>query len=434
MEIAHLPEKRSTLRLSDRWTSKVFWSLSSRLLGAALSFAISVVLARAMAKEDVGLFFWSISLCWGGAAISQWGSTILAVKWIASARARNDDTAIAAATWSLIAFTLIHALLIIGLLLVFANLSDHVILIWGLWIFSIAFQNLIPELIRGFDDIKWASLLSGPLPQGFALVLLGGFWLLRGHIAFQEGGALVILAGFIASTFGFVLLCLRVSRPRRLRDYKGFLIEGTPIALSILASYVFVQADLWLCGLLMGKEQLAVYGMAQRMVVLVSMPLMVLGAILTPTLAKLLAKGDRDALQNLLRRSTLITAALALAVLITGAIVGRSAIDLLLGPAYVDCYVLFLVLGAGQVFHAVAGPNGYILLMAGEQRVVAWSTLIGTLLLVAGGWLAGRAWGTTGLALASATCLAIQTVWMWLAVRWRLSLTAHVHWQKRNAA
>jgi O-antigen/teichoic acid export membrane protein len=426
------PEKRSSPRLTYRWTSKVFWSLSSRLLGAALSSAISVVLARAMAKDDVGLFFWSLSICWGGATISQWGSTVLAVKWIASARAQNDDAAIASAAWSLIAFTFIHALLL-ALLLLVADLSGQVMLIWGLWIFSIAFQNLLPELVRGFDDIKWASLLSGPVPQGFALLLLGGFWLWRGHLTFQEGTSLVILAGLIASIFGFVLLGSRTSRPRQLRAYIGFLVEGTPIALSILASYVFVQADLWLCGILLGKEQLAVYGIAQRMVVFVSMPLMVLGAILTPTLAELLARGERDTLQNIVRRATLITSALALAVLVAGALVGRPAISLLLGHAYVDSYVLFLILGAGQVFHAMAGPNGYILLMAGEQRVVAWSTLVGTLLLVAGGWLAGQAWGTAGIALASATCLAIQTVWMWLAVRWRLGLVIHFDWHfKRN--
>jgi O-antigen/teichoic acid export membrane protein len=112
-----------------------------------------------------------------------------------------------------------------------------------------------------------------------------------------------------------------------------------------------------------------------------------------------------------------------------GAVVGLPAIELLFGSAYRDAYPLFLILGAGQAFHALAGPNGYILLMAGEQRVVMWSTLVATVLLAAAGWIAGQVWGATGIASTAAICLAIQTIWMGVAVRRRLGLVGHVHWR-----
>ena len=406
------------------WAAKSFWALSSRLLGAALSSIIAVVLARVMAKDDVGRFFWVLSVCWGGAAITQWGGTMLAVKWIASARAQNDAAATVSAAWSLVAFTFIHVCLLAAFALLFSSLSGSAP-IFGLWIFSLAFQILVPELIRGLDDIKWASLLSGPLPQGLALLLLVGFWLWWGRLTFEQGALGVIGAGLISSIVGLAILRSQIAGPWRLRAYPRFFADGAPIALSILSAYVFVQADLWLCGTLLGKEQAAIYGIAQRLVAFVSMPLMLLGAVLTPTMAELLAKGERKTLQNIVRRGTMIAGTFAVAILLAGAVVGRPAIKLLLGDAYINSYALFLILGAGQAFHASAGPNGYILIMAGEQRVVLSSTIVGTLLLVIGGWFAALRWGATGVALTSATCLAIQTVWMWLAVHLRLGLATH---------
>jgi O-antigen/teichoic acid export membrane protein len=410
------------------WGRKSAWSLGSRLSAAGLSFAVNLLLVRCMSKADVGFFFWSLSVCSGAACVSQWGGTFLAVKWIATAQAHRDLGSVASAVRSLLAFTFIHFCLLVPLLF-FARVTTDVAIIWAMLIFSLSFQNLIPEMVRGLDDIKWASLLSGPVPQLVALLFLGGFWLVQGTLTFELSATLVAGAGLVASLVGIVLLASRISSPVRLRSYRIFLVEGTPIALGVLASYVLVQTDFWICGALLGKEQLAVYGMAQRLVVFVSMPLMVLGPVLTPTIAALLAKGEKTALRNIVSRATLVTATTASIVLILGAVVGRPAIELLFGGAYRDAYQLFLILGAGQAFHALAGPNGYILLMAGEQRVVMWSTLVATVLLAAGGWIAGQIWGATGIASTAATCLAIQTIWMGIAVRRRLGLIGHVHWK-----
>ena len=410
------------------WRNKSFWSLFCRLSSAALSFVVNLLLARCMSKADVGLFFWSLSVCSGVACVSQWGGTFLAVKWIATARAHSDLRGAASAVRSLLVFTFIHLWLLLPLLF-FARVSTGVAIIWAILIFSLSFQNLIPEMVRGFDDIKWASLLSGPVPQLVALVSLGGFWLVQGTLTFELSATLVAGAGLVASLAGIVLLNNRISSPVRLRSYWVFLVEGTPIAFGVLASYFLVQTDFWICGALLDKEQLAVYGMAQRLVVFVSMPLMVLGAILMPTLAALLAKGERAALQSIVSRATLVTATTASIVLILGAVVGRAAIEFLFGGGYRDAYQLFLILGTGQAFHALAGPNGYILLMAGEQRVVMWSTLVATALLAVGGWIAGQIWGAAGVASAAAICLAIQTIWMGIAVRRRLGLIGHVHWK-----
>jgi O-antigen/teichoic acid export membrane protein len=411
------------------WGRKSVWSLLGRLSAAGLSFVVNLLLVRCMSKADVGFFFWSLSICSGAACVSQWGSTFLAVKWIATARAHDDSRGVASAVRSLLAFTFMHFWLLLPLLF-FSGVTTDVAVIWAMLIFSLSFQNLVPEMIRGLDDIKWASLLSGPVPQLLSLLFLGGFWLAQGTLTFELSTSLVAGAGMVASLVGIALLASRISSsPDRLRSYWTFLVDGTPIALGVLASYVLVQTDFWICGALLGKEQLAVYGMAQRLVVFVSMPLMVLGPVLTPTIASLLAKGEKTALRNIVSRATLVTATTASIVLILGAVVGRPAIELLFGGAYRDAYQLFLILGAGQAFHALAGPNGYILLMAGEQRVVMWSTLVATVLLAAGGWIAGQMWGATGIASTAAICLAIQTIWMGVAVRRRLGLVGHVHWR-----
>src|SRR5437879_4167902 len=90
------------------WGRKSAWSLFCRLSAAGLSFVVNLLLVRCMSKSDVGVFFWSLSICSGAACVTQWGGTFLSVKWIATAQAHCDSRGVASAVRSLLAFTFMH--------------------------------------------------------------------------------------------------------------------------------------------------------------------------------------------------------------------------------------------------------------------------------------------------------------------------------------
>lgn len=408
----------------SNWRGKSIWSVSSRFTAAGLAFLVNVLLTRGLSKEDVGHFFLSLSIAWGGALVCQWGSSILAVKWIATARARGDLEEVRESVWSLIFFTLLQGAFV-ALIVLALDQPIETRLIWLSWTFAVALQNLVPEIMRGFDDVKWASLLSGPIPQAFCATVVGIGELVQGRLTFQQASLLFIFSNLLCTAFGLSLVAARAPIRFRLKRYTLFLRETTPIALSLAATYFLSQADLWVCGYLLPKEDVATYGIAQRFVAFVSMPMMIYGSVVTPKMAELLSLRDWQGLNRLLHRGTFLTSLFATVVFLGGVALGWPVMKLLFGETYTNAYPLFLFLGAGQVIHALAGPNGYILLLSGQQSAAMIATVAAAIFLAAAALIFGRSWGTVGIAFASALALTLQTVWMWVESRRRLKVHPH---------
>lgn len=380
-----------------------------------------------MSKDDMGLFFISLSVAWGGSLIAQWGTSILAVKWVAFAQVNGDSKATRVAVWSLIIFTVLQGLPVALGILIFSGLSLKS-LIWAAWVISISLQNLLPEVLRGFNDIKWASLLSGPIPQLFSVAAIAMAHFLLKDVGFEIVAPLIIISSLACSAFGIMIVISRAHFTFQLHSYRGFLIESTPIALSLGATYILSQADLWACGTLLARSDVAVYGIAQRFNAIISMPMMIFGSVVMPTLAELMAKGDLKRLHSVVSRGTFITSVCTLTVYLGAGLVGFPAMRILFGEAYTAAFPLFMILGLGQVLSAVSGPNGYLLLLCGQQKAAMVATLAAVVVLVASAWFGGTYFGAIGIASASTLALTVQTIWMWTQVRSRIKISSHFQW------
>ena len=415
----------------SNWRGKSLWSVSSRFVGAGLSFLLNVELARSLSQDDLGQFFLFLSLSWAGAIFCQWGTSFLAVKWVATARAKGDRDSLRTSVWSLTAFTVFQSFVVATLIALVLDLPRDLLIVWASWTVAVSLQSLSPELLRGFDDLKWASLLTGPVPQFFSASLVGIGWLFWGTLSFHQAAVLVIAANLLCALIGFVLVARRAPPTLKLARYSGFFKESTPFALSLGATFLLAQADLWVCGLLLSKENVAVYGIAQRFVLFVSMPMMILASIMTPTMAELLAVKDQERLRRVLSKGAYLTSILTALVYVGGVTLGYPVIRFLFGDAYSGAYALFCILGAGQLLHAFAGLSSQLLLLAGEQKAAMRATLVAVLILLIGAWSLGQLWGPPGIAAANAIAVSVQTLWTWMAVRNRLKINTHFSW-KRN--
>jgi len=414
----------------SNWRGKSLWSVSSRAISAGLVFLLNIILARSMSQNEVGRYFLGMSIAWGGGLVSQWGASILAVKWIADARARQDSSGIRRAVWSLVAFALLQGIAVSAVLLSWhfiRPLPWATVMVWALWSFAIAAQTLTTELIRGFDDLKWASLFGGPIPQFCNIVLIGGAHLIWKNLGFTVAAGLTVAGNLACALLGLMMIHERAPLLKeKLISYRDFLNEATPIGLSLAAVYVLSQADLWVCGAILSREDVAVYGIAQRFNQIIGMPMLIFSSVAIPTLAELMAKKDWENLRQVLAKGTLIVSLLAVVAFAAAGVFGWPLLRYLIGPEYTAAYPLVLILGLGQVAHAVVGPNGYLLLLSGEQRAAMLSTCAATAILFALAWPAGLHWGVKGVAWSSAAAVVFQSALMWFLVRKRLRLHAHV--------
>lgn len=408
----------------SKWREKSLWSISSRFVSAGLVFLLNIILARAMSQSEMGRYFIAISIAWGGALVSQWGASILAVKWIADARTRENSLDIRRSAWSLVGFTLIQGFVVSLFILTwhfFRPLPWQTVAIWAVLSFAIGAQTLSTEIIRGFDDLKWASLFSGPIPQLLNVTFIGLAYVIWRKLAFESAAGLTIVAHLVCAALALALVAERAPFVRqKIMPYRRYFSEATPIGLSLAAVYILSQADLWVCGAILSAEDVAVYGIAQRFNLIIGMPMLIFSSVAIPTMAELLAKKDWNRLREVVRRGALIVTLVALAAFAGAALLGWPLIRYLLGSQYTAAYPLLLILGIGQIAHVAVGPNGYLLLLSGEQRSAMLATIAATALLFVLALPAGKIWGVRGVAISSTVALVFQSLLMWLMVRRRL--------------
>lgn len=409
------------------WRTKSLWSISSRIISALFAFLLNIILTHTLSQNEMGLFFLSLSVAWGGALMCQFGTSILAVKWVAMSRTSGDETAVRRAIWSLIQFTFLQGL-VVGSVLLMVPRPIEIRIIWALWTIALGLQTLLPEILRGFSDLKWASILSGPVPQLISVLILGTVHFAVKDATFYQVASFSIVACFLSSFVGLAVIVSRASPIWGTISYRKFLQETAPIGASLAATYLLSQADLWVCGSLLRHEDVATYGIAQRLTAFVSMPLMVFGSVITPAMAELFAAKDMVGLAKVVRRGTQMTAMFTMFVYVCGLLTAWPALYFLIGHDYVAAYPLFVILGLGQVVHVACGPNGYLLLLCGEQSSAMVSTVIASGVCFVGAFLGGHFFGVKGIAFGSFFALAVQSVWMWSQVRRQLHLSTHFIW------
>ena len=146
-----------------------------------------------------------------------------------------------------------------------------------------------------------------------------------------------------------------VSTPVPMRAILGF--SSTMLAIQLL-TFKTTQADLWIAGLWCPHDQLALYGAARRLVLLVALPLQMMNLTVMASIAELFGQRRLGDLEHLLRSSALY-AALPACVFIAGLIVwGGPLLELLFGPFFRQAATALSILGIGQLFLVGVGSCG----------------------------------------------------------------------------
>ena len=414
------------------------WSLAGRVVAMATGTLASFLLARLLAPAELGAWFLLVTLVSGAALAGQLGLPGVVVRLVAEAVALGmPQRARRVASAALLLGTV--GAVLAGLLLVFALgpwLLERVfkvpgmlpvLLLAGPWVVALAAQNLLTETFRGFRDLRRATLFGSIVGGvGFAALLLlcwisGAAPGLRGAVALQLAavGLALLLALFAALRLlrrlpaggGAVAAeCLRLAGP-----FLGV----------ALVYFMLAQADLWVLGACRPEEDVALYGAAARLALLVNMPLFVVNAVLPPLLASLHAGGSRRELERVLRASATLASYPAVLLGMLFLLAGGPMLRVLFGDYYAAAGPVLAVLTLGQVVNTVAGSCGVTLLMTGHQRSVLQLSLVVGGATIAAAVVAARVGGPLGVAWVILGSQVVQNGGLWLLARNRLGVCTH---------
>ncbi|MBX2972227.1 MAG: hypothetical protein KF797_03925, partial [Flavobacteriales bacterium] len=286
---------------------------------------------------------------------------------------------------------------------------------YGLFVLPLVLSEIFFVLLRGYSR----SLLRSVQPvfiREFLLRLLQTLIILvQWAWPMPFGWFMVLYTGvFLFTTLALVYDLRRAGLftigwnerrlPRRLRN--SMAVYGGYTLLTGLAGIALGNLDQLMIGALLGDglKYVAYYAVGFYFGSVIAAPTRALQQVAMPLLADAWKRGDRGAIADLYRRSSLVQTMVAGFLLL---LLWASVDDLfsLLSAEYAPASVVALVIGSAYFLNSMNGLNASLIGMSRAYRVEAWSnvallllSVLGNLLLIARYGPLGAAW-TTLLAL-----------------------------------
>lgn len=437
--------------LKRRLLSGSAWAMAGKVGAALIGLASNVLLVRLLTPQEFGSYLLVLSVVSLGAVIGSLGLNKAVVRFVAESLGLDQHGRTKRAIGMVLVLGLVGVLGVsLAYLLVGGFLVTHLFnapalaTVVGLtagWIAVSTAQEIFAETFRGFHDIRLATLF-GSLAVGNSAGLLMRVLLLAGLVALWWTGGrtdlttvLLIMVGagaFSMLVSGWLLYTKTTSLPgsgdpatSRLSLREIFGVSG-PLLINNLTLFVLIYSDIWILAAFRTQEEVAIYGAAARFVVLVTMPLMIVNAVLPPVVAEMYARGEKGRLERTMRPLATLTGIPSLLALVTFVVAGGPILGFLYGDFYRSGAVVLALLSVGKLAAVWAGSCGLTLQMTGHQTLMMWISIASGLLFVVGALLVVKDYGATGIASVGAASIVFQNVVMVLVAKKKTGIWTHV--------
>jgi O-antigen/teichoic acid export membrane protein len=441
--------------LRRRLMSGSAWAFGSKILVASTGLISSALLARLLTPQALGAYFLAYSILNVGTSLGQLGLTGTLVRLVAEGMGLNlfgrvrRVISVVLGVGTLGALGVGLAYLLLGHYLAKAIFNAPALAaITGLvagWLVVSAMQGLLAETFRGFHDIRLASIL-GSQPGGGStgvatLALLTAsllvLWLVSGQATLATIVLLAICSGAVSALVAGWLLHRRMRRlpPQTLdedpkADTKKVLGEALSISLPLLivtlVMMVRTAGDIWTLGAFLPQGELALYGAANRLVSMVTIPLAIVTAIAPPLIAEMYSQGNREDLEHALRDMASFTGipaflASTVCIFFAGPILG-----LVYGNYYREGAVVLALLSIGQLASVLSGSCGIVLAYTGHQKTLMVITIAISAVTLIAMLVTVEPYGIAGVAMIKTAGLILQNGIVLLVVKRKTGMWTHV--------
>src|ERR671916_1298919 len=208
---------------------------------------------------------------------------------------------------------------------------------------------------------------------------------------------------------------------------KEVLENAIPFLAIALTSFVLLSADIWILGFF--DEEVAVYGMASRLVTFVAMPLLIVNLVLPPIVAEMYAQGQTGRLERTLRTFSTLAGVPSLLVLVVFMLLGGPILGLIYSkPIYSSdtAVLVLLILSAAKLTAVWSGSCGLVLQFTGHQSSMLRVSLLTSPLFFVVAILATQRYGAVGVACAAALTMTSQNVIMVLLAKRKTGMWTQV--------
>jgi O-antigen/teichoic acid export membrane protein len=441
--------------LKRRLLSGSAWALAGKVLVASSGLISSALLARLLTPQALGTYFLAYSIVNVGTSLGALGLTGTVVRLVAQGMGLNLFGRVRLVISVVLGIGTLGALGIgLAYLLFGDDLAEAVFsapalaAITGLvagWIMVGTLQSLLAETFRGFHDIRLASILGGQTGGGATgvatLVLLtaslGLLWLANGQATLATVVLLAICSGAVSTLVAGWLLHRRVARlplqtldggeePDPKKVLREVLAISWPLLTVGLVMMVRTNGDVWTLGAFLPQRELALYGAANRLVSMVTMPMVIVTAVAPPLIAEMYFQGKREDLEHALRGMATLTGIPALLAAMGCLFFAGPLLSLVYGNYYRDGAVVLVLLSIGLLASVCAGCCGIVLSYTGHQKTQLVITIATSAATIIAMLVTAKPYGIVGVAMSKTAGLVLQNGIVLLVVKQKTGMWTHV--------
>lgn len=413
-----------------RLLSGGLWNVIGRITAVGAGFMVNAFIARLVSAEEVGAYFLLISVVSAGSLFAALGMPVAVVRLVAQAMAQKTfgvaRKTVTKALRVTFVSTAITALLlglggdVIGLGIFHSPTMANVMWLGAAQLMLLVLLNVLAESFRGFHDVRLATIFGNNTSTTLLMMLF-----LAVAVRSNEAVGLsyiltnLILAGAISVLFAALLMQRRLARLDTSANIptRSILELGLPMMVSSVAIFLLTQADLWILGMFSSAEDVAVYGAATRLAVLIYMPLLISNTMLAPFISEMYSQGKVAQLETVIRVTASLSALPAVVMLFVFIFAGESILTLAYGDYYSKAHLLLILIGIGQCVNVLSGSGMTTLLNTGHQKAVMnISIVFGGLIVIGAFAMVGR-YGVFGVALVSGSMFAAQALFTLIWVK-----------------
>ena len=166
------------------------------------------------------------------------------------------------------------------------------------------------------------------------------------------------------------------------------------------------------------KIDVAEFGAANRLIMLVSMSLIIVNSVIPPLIAGMNTKKDQDILERILRGTATAAAIPSMILIVILYIFATDIMVFAFGSSYESSKVILQILLLGELAGSLTGSCGYLLMMTGHQKTMLSITLIFATASLIIGLMVVEQHGSTGIAwVASITVITQQLATVYFAYK-----------------
>jgi O-antigen/teichoic acid export membrane protein len=394
--------------------------------GVAAALGVQVLLGRALLPGGFGLVTVAVQVAFVAAAGSRFGMDMAAIRLIAIGRGAGDVAHLRSLVNRCVVVALAASVVLAALLAATAPLYDRygrVIALAAAGLPFIAVTSVYLGATRGLAQMRqtlYVFWIGQPL-----------LWLALAGIAIAAGGAtdaavLAYDASWLLAAVAARALWHReasgfAERPASGEEVRAAVRYGLPRAPAALLAQSVFWADLWVLAAFEQGTELDAYAAAARISQVLLLFLTSLSLVFSPFAADLHARGQRERLDELFKRSTRWALAATLPLLIVLFVAADDVLHAFSSRFEAGEGALRILL-AGQAVNVATGSVAFVLIMTGFTGLDLLDNVLGIGLLVGLAAALTAAFGIEGTATAAAVSVAGLNLLRLVQVRSRVGI------------